>query len=199
MSTSDSTFSQLTPSADDLERLQRQLAKRAGADTDVAYLTMESPIGELLLAATEVGLVRVAFGWSDHDPLQELADAISPRILKSPARLRHVAKQLDAYFAGTLHHFDLPMDLRLSTGFRREVLHTLERIEYGHVASYGQVAAQTGSPKAVRAVGTACGMNPIPVVIPCHRVIRSDGSLGQYGGGTEVKRVLLELEGVTLD
>ena len=191
----DPLFGSLDPSAADLATLHARLAKAAAPDTDVAYITMQSPIGELLLASTEIGLVRVAFQWADHDPLQELADAISPRILRSPKRLRQVAQQLDAYFDGTRRHFDLPFDMRLSHGFRREVLDALLRIDYGATASYADVALDTGRPKAVRAVGTACGMNPLPVVIPCHRVIRSDGSLGQYGGGTEVKRTLLELEG----
>ena len=191
----DPLFGALDPSAADLATLHARLATAAAPDTDVAYITMQSPIGELLLASTEIGLVRVAFQWADHDPLQELADAISPRILRSPKRLRQVAQQLDAYFDGTRRHFDLPFDMRLSHGFRREVLDALLRIDYGATASYADVALDTGRPKAVRAVGTACGMNPLPVVIPCHRVIRSDGSLGQYGGGTEVKRTLLELEG----
>jgi methylated-DNA-[protein]-cysteine S-methyltransferase len=191
----DPVFGSLDPSAADLATLQARLATAAAPDTDVAYITMNSPIGELLLAATDVGLVRVAFQWADEDPLQELADTISPRILRSPKRLRQVAQQLEAYFDGTRRHFDLPFDMRLSRGFRREVLQALQRIDYGATASYADVAFDTGRPRAVRAVGTACGMNPLPVVIPCHRVIRSDGSLGQYGGGTDVKRALLELEG----
>lgn len=191
----DPLFGSLDPSADELAVLQNRLAGAATPDTDVAYITMQSPIGELLLASTEIGLVRVAFQWAEHDPLQELADTISPRILRSPKRLRQVAQQLDAYFDGRRRHFDLPFDMRLSHGFRREVLDALLRIDYGATASYADVAFDTGRPKAVRAVGTACGMNPLPVVIPCHRVIRSDGSLGQYGGGTDVKRTLLKLEG----
>lgn len=191
----DPLFGSLDPSADELAVLQTRLAGAAAPDTDVAYITMQSPIGELLLASTEIGLVRVAFQWAEHDPLQELADTISPRILRSPKRLRQVAQQLDAYFDGRRRHFDLPFDMRLSHGFRREVLDALLRIDYGATASYADVAFDTGRPKAVRAVGTACGMNPLPVVIPCHRVIRSDGSLGQYGGGTDVKRTLLKLEG----
>lgn len=191
----DPLFGSLDPSADELAVLQARLAGAAAPDTDVAYITMQSPIGELLLASTEIGLVRVAFQWAEHDPLQELADTISPRILRSPKRLRQVAQQLDAYFDGRRRHFDLPFDMRLSHGFRREVLDALLRIDYGATASYADVAFDTGRPKAVRAVGTACGMNPLPVVIPCHRVIRSDGSLGQYGGGTDVKRTLLKLEG----
>jgi len=195
MTARDTLFGSLHPSADKLAALAARLESAAAPDTDVAYITMQSPIGELLLASTEVGLVRVAFQWADHDPLQELADAISPRILRSPKRLRQVAQQLDAYFEGTRRHFDIAFDMRLSHGFRREVLQALQRIDYGATASYADVAFDTGRPRAVRAVGTACGMNPLPVVIPCHRVIRSDGSLGQYGGGTDVKRALLELEG----
>ena len=132
----DSLFGSLDPSAADLATLHARLATAAAPDTDVAYVTMETPIGELLLAATEIGLVRVAFQWADHDPLQELADTISPRILRSPKRLRQVAQQLDAYFDGTRRHFDLSVDMRLSHGFRREVLDALLRIDYGATASY---------------------------------------------------------------
>ncbi|MBE8523878.1 methylated-DNA--[protein]-cysteine S-methyltransferase [Amycolatopsis sp. H6(2020)] len=162
---------------------------------DVAYHTVDSPVGPLLLAATEQGLVKVAFDRQDHDTvLAELAAAISPRILRAPARLAPVARQLDEYFTGERHTFDVPLDLRLARGFRRAVLDHLAEIAYGHTESYAQVATAAGSPKAVRAVGTACALNPVPVVLPCHRVVRSDGSYGQYAGGPEAKRVLLTME-----
>ncbi|MDS0138963.1 MULTISPECIES: methylated-DNA--[protein]-cysteine S-methyltransferase [unclassified Amycolatopsis] len=162
---------------------------------DVAYHTVDTPLGPLLLAATEQGLVKVAFDRQDHDAvLAELAAAISPRILRAPARLDPVARQLEEYFTGRRQAFDVPLDLRLARGFRRAVLDHLAEIAYGRTESYAQVAAAAGSPKAVRAVGTACALNPVPVVLPCHRVVRSDGSYGQYAGGPEAKRALLTLE-----
>jgi methylated-DNA-[protein]-cysteine S-methyltransferase len=126
--------------------------------------------------------------------LSSLADKVSPRILKAPERLDRAARELDEYFGGQRRRFDLPLDLRLSKGFRRAVLGYLPDIGYGQTASYGAVAAAIGNAKAVRAVGTACATNPLPVIVPCHRVIRSDGQIGLYGGGSEAKRVLLKLE-----
>lgn len=169
-------------------------AERAGL-LDVAYRVVDSPIGPLLLAATGEGLVRVAFDCEDHDVvLGILAERVSPRILRAPDRLDAAARQLDEYFAGTRRGFDLPVDLRLSRGFRRVVLGHLRAIPYGATQSYATVAAASGSPAAVRAVGSACATNPVPLVVPCHRVVRSDGGIGQYGGGTETKRALLALE-----
>jgi methylated-DNA-[protein]-cysteine S-methyltransferase len=169
-------------------------AEREGL-LDVAYRTVDSPVGPLLLAATSEGLVKVAFDRQDHDAvLAALAEAISPRILRAPARLDTVARQLDEYFAGGRRTFDVPLDFRLAHGFRLSVLEHLPEIDYGRTESYAQVAAAAGSPKAVRAVGTACALNPLPVVVPCHRVVRSDGSYGQYAGGEEAKRTLLTME-----
>jgi methylated-DNA-[protein]-cysteine S-methyltransferase len=167
-------------------------AERAGL-LDVAYRTVDSPVGPLLLAATPAGLVRVAYG-SPDEALTSLADKVSPRILHAPGRLDAVARQLDEYFARTRHTFDVPLDLRLASGFRRSVLDHLPDIGYGRTASYADVAAAAGSPRAVRAVGTACALNPVPVVLPCHRVVRSDGSMGRYAGGDDAKRTLLALE-----
>jgi methylated-DNA-[protein]-cysteine S-methyltransferase len=184
---------------EDLERLHRRLADAAQSEgiLDVAYRSLETPVGPLLLAATELGLVRVAYASEDHDlVLQRLAERISPRILSAPRRLDPVATELDEYFAGRRHVFDLRLDWRLSRGFRRAVLDRLPGIGYGHTATYAAVAQLAGNPKAVRAVGTACATNPLPVVVPCHRVVRSDGTLGGYLGGVEVKRALLALEGV---
>jgi methylated-DNA-[protein]-cysteine S-methyltransferase len=184
---------------DDLRRLRERLATAAQAEgiLDLAYRTVDSPVGPLLLAATDIGLVRVAYSREDHDTvLQTLADRISPRILHAPARLDPAARELEEYFAGTRQTFDLALDWRLSAGFRASVLHRLPDIGYGHTASYATVAALAGNPKAVRAVGTACATNPLPVVIPCHRVVRSDGSMGGYLGGVEAKRTLLTLEDV---
>ena len=182
----------------DVDRLRARLADAAEAEgiLDVAYRTVDTPVGPLLLAATEQGLVRVAYPNQGHDAvLQALADRVSPRVLHAPGRLDPVARQLDDYFAGRRQRFDVPLDWRLSTGFRSTVLHHLAvDVDYGHTASYAALAALAGNPKAVRAVGTACATNPLPVVVPCHRVVRSDGAIGNYAGGVEAKRTLLELE-----
>jgi methylated-DNA-[protein]-cysteine S-methyltransferase len=162
---------------------------------DVSYRTIDSPVGRLLLAATSEGLVRVAFDCEDHDAvLIRLATEISPRILSFPERLEPVTRQLDEYFAGRRRRFEVAVDLRLARGFRRTVLDHLCQIGYGTTASYAAVAAASGSPAAVRAVGTACAHNPVPIVVPCHRVVRSDGTIGQYLGGTEAKHTLLAIE-----
>jgi len=182
----------------EVDRLRGRLAAAAEAEgiLDVAYRTLDTPVGPLLLAATEHGLVRVAYSNQGHDAvLQALADRVSPRVLHAPARLDPVARQLADYFAGRRRQFDLPLDWRLSTGFRSTVLHHLPDIAYGHTASYAAVARLVGNPKAVRAVGTACATNPLPIVVPCHRVVRSDGTIGQYGGGVAAKSALLALEG----
>ena len=180
-----------------MRALHARLATAAHADgiLDVAYRTVDSPVGSLLLAATEAGLVRVAYAIENHDAvLQTLSDRISPRVLNAPVRLDAVARELDEYFGGQRHGFDVPLDWRLSAGFRSAVLHRLPEIGYGHTASYAAVARLAGNPGAVRAVGTACATNPLPVVVPCHRVVRSDGGMGGYLGGTEAKRTLLTLE-----
>jgi methylated-DNA-[protein]-cysteine S-methyltransferase len=191
-------FSSL-PAVDDEANTRLHARLEAAADRDglldVAYHTVDSPVGELLLAATDQGLVRVAFASQDHDAvLAELARAVSPRVLRAPRRLADASRQLDEYFAGRRTVFQLPLDLRLATGFRRAVLAHLPEIGYGRTESYAQVAAAAGNPKAVRAVGTACARNPLPLVVPCHRVIRSDGSYGEYAGGVAAKRTLLRME-----
>ena len=178
-------------------RLHARLADAAAAEgiLDVAYRTVDTPLGTLLLAATEQGLVRVAYPSQGHDAaLAQLAELVSPRILNAPGRLDEVARQLDEYFSRRRRAFDLPVDLRLSRGFRSSVLAHLRQIPYGATESYAQVAAATGHPRAVRAAGTACATNPVPIVVPCHRVVRSDGSLGGYAGGPDAKRSLLTLE-----
>ncbi len=182
----------------ELAALRARLA-RAAEDAgvlDVAYRTVDSPVGSLLVAATEDGVVRVAFPGEGHDAvLQALADRVSPRVLGAPARLDPVARQLDEYFAGRRRAFEVPLDWRLSSGFRRTVLHRLAaEVGYGHTATYAALARLAGNPRAVRAVGTACATNPLPVVVPCHRVVRSDGGMGGYLGGPEAKRTLLALE-----
>lgn len=178
-------------------RLQVRLATAAERDgiLDVAYRTVDSPVGPLLLAATDAGLVRVAYASEGHDDvLRSLADRISPRILSAPARLDAPARELDEYFARRRQSFDLPLDWRLSAGFRRDVLSHLPEIAYGHTASYAAIARIAGNPKAIRAAATACATNPLPVIVPCHRVIYSDGRLGHYLGGPDAKRTLLTLE-----
>jgi methylated-DNA-[protein]-cysteine S-methyltransferase len=171
-------------------------AAQAAGILDVAYRDIDTPVGPLLLAATGQGLVRVAYAAEGHDAvLAQLAARVSPRVLAAPGRLDEAAREIEEYFAGRRTHFDLALDLRLSSGFRRDVLNRLPGIGYGSTASYAALAAAAGNPKAVRAVGTACATNPLPVVLPCHRVVRSDGSLGGYAGGSDAKRILLTLEG----
>jgi len=181
-----------------LQRLHARLERDAqdGDLLDLAYRTVDSAVGTLLLAATPRGLVRVAFTNEGHDNvLLTLSQQISPRMLEAPSRLDPVARQLDEYFTGRRHSFDVALDWSLSQGFRRTVLEHLNTdISYGATASYAALAQLSGSPRAVRAVGTACATNPIPIVVPCHRVIRSDGTVGAYRGGPVAKRVLLDLE-----
>jgi methylated-DNA-[protein]-cysteine S-methyltransferase len=186
-----------TVTDDALTALHERLVAAAERDgiLDVAYRTVDGPLGPLLVAATDVGVVRVAFAREGHDDvLQHLADRVSPRILSAPGRLDAVARQLDEYFAGGRTAFDIELDWRLSVGFRHTVLRHLPEIGYGHTASYAAVAQLAGNPKAVRAVGSACATNPLPVVVPCHRVVRSDGAMGGYLGGADAKRTLLTLE-----
>lgn len=180
-----------------MARLHGRLEAAAQAEglVDVAYTVVDSPVGKLLLAATPTGLVRVAYAREGHDRvLQALAAAISPRILRAPARLAGAARELDEYFRRRRTGFDLPLDFALSRGFRRLVQQHLPEIGYGQTRSYRQIAELVGNPKAARAVGTACATNPLPVVVPCHRVLRGDGALGGYVGGPAAKATLLELE-----
>ena len=163
-----------------LELLHQKLEQAATAAdlVDVAYRVIDSPLGKLLLAATPAGLVRVAFANENHDlVLEQLAAKLSPRVLRAPRQLDPAARELDEYFEGTRRAFDLPLDLSLSKGFRQLVQQHLPEIGYGQTRSYKEMAEMVGSPQAVRAVGTACATNPLPVVVPCHRVLRTDGSL----------------------
>lgn len=180
--------------------LNRAFLERATAEglVDVAYAVADTPIGPLFVAVTERGLVRISFGRDDDEVLDELATRLSPRVLAAPARTDDVRRQLDEYFAGRREAFDVDLDRSLSHGFRRKVLEELANVGYGHVTSYRALAEQAGNPKASRAVGTAMATNPIPIVVPCHRVLRTGGGLGGYGGGLDAKRWLLQLEGVTL-
>ena len=164
---------------------------------DVAWVVEDTPIGPLTLAATPTGLVRVGFGHED-DVLTELAADVSPRVVRLPKRLDGLRRQLDEYFAGRRRRFDVALDRRLSHGYRRTVLEELSRVPYGETVSYKDLAERTGNPKASRAVGTAMATNPIPIVVPCHRVLRTGGALGGYGGGLDTKVWLLRHEGALL-
>ena len=180
-----------------LSRLRHRLGLAAEAEglLDVAYTTIDSPLGTLLLAATPKGLVRVAYGVEDHDRvLESLSQRLSPRVLRAPRRLDAAARELDEYFRRQRRVFDLPLDLSLSKGFRQLVQRHLPEIGYGQTRTYRQVAELVGNPQAVRAVGTACATNPLPVVVPCHRVLRADGTPGGYVGGPGAKQALLSLE-----
>lgn len=181
----------------DVARLQAALAERADAEglLEIAYCTVSTPVGALLLAATSRGLVRVAFDTEGFDEvLGVLARRVSPRILYAPGRLERAATELNEYFLGSRHTFTVPLDFALSSGFRQQVQQFLPQISYGVTRTYQQVAREIGHPRAVRAVGSACATNPLPVVIPCHRVVRTDGGLGGYLGGLDVKRALLAAE-----
>jgi methylated-DNA-[protein]-cysteine S-methyltransferase len=177
----------------------RRVARRAAEEglADVVYAPVSSPFGELLLATTQRGLVRLAFPEENVDSvLERIARRVSPRIVEAPARLESARRELEEYFAGSRQRFDLALDWSLVGGpFGRKVLRVTSEIPYGGVLSYGEVAADAGSPRGSRAAGNALGSNPIPIVVPCHRVLHSGGGLGGYGGGLERKRWLLELEG----
>ncbi|MBK0418992.1 methylated-DNA--[protein]-cysteine S-methyltransferase [Leucobacter sp. CSA1] len=181
----------------DLAGLHELLVSRAGQQglIEVAYRTIDTPLGRLLLASTARGLARVAFEREGFDRvLEALAGRLGPRVLEAPRRLDEAASELDEYFAGARRGFELPIDYVLSSGFRGTVQRLLPSIAYGSTRSYKDVAELAGNPRAVRAVGTACATNPLPVVVPCHRVLRSDGGLGGYIGGLDAKAALLALE-----
>ena len=185
------------PNTAHLEELHARLEREASSHglLDVAYRELDSPIGRLLVAATERGVVRVAFQREGFDDvLQTIAERVSPRVLEAPGKLDVAAAEFDEYFSRQRTRFDLPLDFALSHGFRGEVQRLLPSIEYGHTTSYARLADVAGRPRAFRAVGSACATNPLPVVVPCHRVLRGDGSLGGYVGGLDAKRALLALE-----
>jgi methylated-DNA-[protein]-cysteine S-methyltransferase len=179
------------------DTLISRFAERAAAEglLDVAYATTDSPFGKLLLATTPRGLVRLGLPGQERDGLLvDLAERVSPRVLEAPEALDEARRELDLYFDGRLREFDLPLDWRLSRDFRRRALRAVARIPYGQTRSYTEVARRAGNERAVRAAGTACGANPLPIVVPCHRVLRSSGGLGGYGGGLPMKRALLDME-----
>jgi len=176
-----------------------RLAAKANEEglLDVAYATVDTPLGTGLVAATPKGLVRVALPNEEvENVLARLARDVSPRVLEFPGRLDEARRELDEYFEGRRSSFELPLDWRLShPGFYRRVLRAIARVPFGDVITYAEAAQRAGNPRAFRAAGTALGSNPIPIVVPCHRVIRAGGEIGNYGGGPEMKRFLLELEG----
>jgi methylated-DNA-[protein]-cysteine S-methyltransferase len=192
------------PPGAELDRAVRGVLARAERDglIDVAYAEIESPFGELLVARTERGVVRVGLPTergrkrSRDEVLEELAANVSPRVLESPRRLDEERRELEDYFEGRRQRFEVPVDWRMtSPGFRSRALHAVARIPYGKTKTYAEIAKQAGNPRAFRAAGTACGHNPIPLIVPCHRVVQSGGGIGNYGGGPEMKRALLDLEG----
>jgi methylated-DNA-[protein]-cysteine S-methyltransferase len=172
-----------------------EIAASAGL-IDVAYATLDSPVGTLLLATTPRGLVRLAYleNGDEADVLERLADRVSPRILAAPRRLDEPRRELDQYFAGRRRKFDVPLDWRLSHGFTRRVLQATANVPYGATATYKHVASEAGNALAFRAAGNALGANPIPIIVPCHRILHSGGGLGGYTGGLERKRLLLAVE-----
>jgi methylated-DNA-[protein]-cysteine S-methyltransferase len=181
-----------------LERLSR----RALDDglVDVGYGRVDSPLGELTVAATPRGVLRIAYPANDPDHvLEELAARVSPRLLEAPALIDGVRRELDEYFEGRRERFDLPLDWTLTRGFNRRVLRATAKLGFGEVATYAEMAARAGSPRAVRAAGNALGSNPLPIVVPCHRILRTGGALGGYTGGLDKKEFLLSLEGVLHD
>lgn len=175
----------------------KALRERAAAEglLDIAYASADSPFGTLLLAKTPRGLVRLGLPGEDTEAmLADLAGRISPRVLEDPARLDEERRELDDYFAGRRHAFELPIDWQLSGGFLLRARQGIAAIPYGETRTYTDLARAAGNERAVRAAGSACSRNPIPLVVPCHRVLRSDGSLGGYAGGLEMKQRLLDLE-----
>jgi methylated-DNA-[protein]-cysteine S-methyltransferase len=184
----------------DMTALLDDMTRQADAEglLDVAWAVTDSPIGDLVVAATPSGVVKINFGGED-EMIDDLARRISPRVLRAPSRLDAVRRELDEYFAGRRQVFEVPLDWRLSKGFRRIALDELARgVHFGHTVSYKQLAEQAGSPKASRAIGSAMATNPIPIIVPCHRVLRTGGDLGGYGGGLDAKRWLLRHEGALL-
>jgi methylated-DNA-[protein]-cysteine S-methyltransferase len=181
----------------DLDRRFRHAAAAAGL-LDAAYDIVDSPVGPLLVAATDRGLTRISYDPDPEAELERLARFVGPRVLRSRAPVEQVRRQLDEYFEGHRRRFDLDLDLRGVAEFAERVLGELARVPYGRTTTYGALAAQADAPRAARAVGTVMNRNPIPIVLPCHRVVGADGSLTGYGGGLDRKEHLLRLEGALL-
>jgi methylated-DNA-[protein]-cysteine S-methyltransferase len=192
------------PPAGDLDRAVQGVLAQAERDglVDVAYAPVDSPFGRLLVARTDRGVVRLALPQhrghhqTEDEVLEDLARYVSPRVLESPSRLDEERRELEEYFEGKRDRFEVPVDWELTpSGFRNRALHAVARIPYGRTRTYGEIAKAAGNARAFRAAGTACGRNPIPLIVPCHRVVQSGGGVGNYGGGPEMKRALLDLEG----
>jgi methylated-DNA-[protein]-cysteine S-methyltransferase len=181
----------------DLDSRFRAAATRAGL-LDVGYDVIESPVGPLLLAATPRGIVRISFDAEPEHHLEQLARLAGPRVLRAPGAVDEAHRELDSYFAGRRRTFDLSLDLQGTTDFTSRVLHELALVPYGATATYGELARRVGRPKAARAVGMVMNRNPIPIVLPCHRIVGASGSLVGYAGGLHIKESLLRLEGATL-
>lgn len=181
-----------------LDAASARFLAAAGAEAEVVYAELDSPVGPLIAAATPKGLARLAYrdvnGGLDA-VLDALAMRLSPRLVRAPGRLDAVRRQLEEYFAGHRRHFDVELDLRLAAPFGREVLEACARVPFGETSTYGRVAAAAGRPTASRATGNALGANPVPIVVPCHRVLRTGGGIGGYTGGLAIKEHLLALEG----
>ncbi|MFY9588194.1 MAG: methylated-DNA--[protein]-cysteine S-methyltransferase [Actinomycetota bacterium] len=190
--------------AHDAARAAETAAERFGSRADearlldVAYGYVDTPFGRYLAATTPRGLVMLSFDADYDEVLEELSRRVSPRVLEAPGKLDELRRELDEYFEGDRHDFDIPLDWQLSSGFMQKVLRATAKIPYGGVATYREVATRAGNPRAMRAAGNALGANPIPIVVPCHRVVRTGGSVGNYGGGPDMKRALLQLEGAIL-
>jgi methylated-DNA-[protein]-cysteine S-methyltransferase len=184
------------PPAATAEAAVQRFLRQAETDVDVAYAEAASPLGNLLVAVTRRGLIRVAYpNQSEDEVLEELAERVSPRILRASTRTDEVRRELDQYFEGRRRGFEVPVDWALSRGFFRKVLRATARIPYGDVRTYTEMAARAGNRRAYRAAGNALHSNRVPIVVPCHRVVHADGGLAGYGGGVERKEFLLELEG----
>jgi len=181
------------------ETIDERFRAAAAAEglVDVAWQTLETPVGELLVAATREGVCRIAYDPEPERDAERLARTFGVRVLRSPSRaVDQARRELDEYFAGSRREFELPLDVRVAGPFAREVLQELRRVPFGETTTYGALAARAGRPRAARAVGTIMNRNTIPIVLPCHRVVGSTGSLVGYAGGLERKVALLRLEGV---
>ena len=187
----------MNPVSADLDRKFRDAAVSQGL-LDVAYDLVDTPIGTLLIAATDRGLCRIAYDADADQEVERLARSFGVRVLRSASPIDPARRQLDEYFEGHRQHFELPLDIDSLAEFNRRVLHELARVPYGEVVTYGELAARSARPRAARAVGTVMNRNPLPIVLPCHRVIGSTGKLVGYGGGLERKEALLRLEGALL-
>jgi methylated-DNA-[protein]-cysteine S-methyltransferase len=187
----------MTTVSPELDRLFRDTAANENL-LDVAYDFVDSPIGTLLVAATPRGLCRISYDAEPERELDTLARTFGIRILRSPKPIDHARRELDEYFEGRRRHFDVGVDIALLADFNRRVLRELVRVPYGEVVTYGELAARAARPRAARAVGTVMNRNPLPIVLPCHRVIGANGKLVGYGGGLHRKEALLRLEGALL-